>query len=53
LNKASQAQFITTHNVPGTKSGNTKPLFVMTGFISDEDHVPTKGLKILNHVILT
>jgi len=24
----------------------------MTGFLIDEDHIPTKGLKIHNHVIL-
>lgn len=50
LNKTSQAQFITTYSVPGIKSGNTKPLFIMTGFLNDEDHIPTKGLKIHNHI---
>lgn len=53
LYKASQAQFITTHNVPGTKSGHTKPPFAMRIYLNYEDHIPTKGLKSHNHVILS
>jgi hypothetical protein len=34
------------------KSGNAKTLFIMTGFLNDEDHILTKGLKIHNHDIL-